>query len=204
MVDGSGVACQRVRTRAATRLQRSIEERTLMKSKTLLLISIPALLAAAVFAQPHDDKATSHVMSANVLSLAGAEHVIDIAHTAAEQRSSGGAIAVVDAGGHLIALHRLDGTFPAASAVAIDKARTAAIFRKPTSAFEDSIKNGRVALVGVQEMTPLQGGIPIIVDGQVVGAIGVSGAHTAQEDEEIAKIGAGAIAPTSSGLAATK
>lgn len=175
-----------------------------MQSKTLLLISIPALIAAVVFAQPHSEQQKPTVAVTHVLSLAGAEQAINAAHAAAEQRSAGGAIAVVDSGGHLIALHRLDGTFPAASAVAIDKARTAATFHKPTSAFEDSIKNGRVALVGVQEMTPLQGGIPIVVDGHVVGAVGVSGAHTAQEDEEIAKIGAAAIASTTNGLAASK
>jgi glc operon protein GlcG len=140
--------------------------------------------------------AASAVQIVHTLSLAGAEQVISAAHAEATKRGAGGAIAVVDAGGHLIALHRLDGTFPAASTVAIEKARTAATFRKPTAAFEDAIKEGRQALLGVQAMTPLRGGVPIMHEGQVVGAVGISGAHSAQEDEELATIGASAIQAT--------
>jgi glc operon protein GlcG len=77
--------------------------------------------------------------------------------------------------------------------VSIGKARTAALFKKPTRAFEDSINGGRVALAAVHEMTPLQGGVPIVHDGQVVGAIGVSGAHSQAEDEEVALAGASAV-----------
>ncbi len=138
----------------------------------------------------------SLVETVHVLTLQGAEQVINAAHAEATKRGAGGAIAVVDSGGHVIALHRLDGTFPAASSVAIEKARTAATFRKPTAAFEDAIKDGRHALLGVQAMTPLRGGVPIMHDGYVVGAIGISGAHTAQEDEELATIGAAAVAAT--------
>jgi glc operon protein GlcG len=78
--------------------------------------------------------------------------------------------------------------------VAAAKARTAAIFRKPTADFENAIRNGRGALLGVSEMTPLQGGIPILLGGQVVGAVGVSGAASAQQDEELAKAAAAALA----------
>jgi glc operon protein GlcG len=73
--------------------------------------------------------------------------------------------------------------------VGIGKARTAAIFRRPSREFEEQIKNGRVAALALPGATPLQGGIPIVVDGRVVGAIGVSG-NTPQEDEDIAKAGA--------------
>ena len=76
--------------------------------------------------------------------------------------------------------------------VGIGKARTAAIFRRPSRDFEEQIKNGRVASLVLPGATPLQGGIPLIVDGKVVGAIGVSG-NTPQEDEEIAKAGAAAF-----------
>ena len=77
--------------------------------------------------------------------------------------------------------------------MAIEKARTAATFRRPTSVFEDAIKNGRLSLVAVSVMTPLQGGVPVMVDGVVVGAIGVSGAASAQQDDEIAKVAAVAL-----------
>jgi len=135
------------------------------------------------------------------LTLAGAERAIAAAIAEAHSRDTGGAIAVVDDGGSLIAFHRLDGTFAAGAEVSIGKARTAAMFRKPTAAFEDAIRGGRAALLGVREMTPLQGGVPIVYDGFVVGAIGVSGAHSQQEDEQIASVGAAAIvkAPAAAG-----
>jgi glc operon protein GlcG len=90
-------------------------------------------------------------------------------------------------------LERLDGTFPAAATVAIEKARTAAVFRRPTSDFENAIKSGRTPLLGVDVMTPLQGGVPIVVGGEIVGAVGVSGAASAQQDEDIARVAAMAI-----------
>lgn len=130
------------------------------------------------------------------LTLRGAHRVIEAAVAKARERSAGGAIAVVDDGGNIIAVQRLDGTFPSAASVSIGKARTAAVFRKPTKAFEDSINGGRIALAAVAEMTPLQGGIPIIIDGVVVGGIGVSGAHSQVEDEEIAIAGAQAVGPS--------
>jgi glc operon protein GlcG len=78
--------------------------------------------------------------------------------------------------------------------VGIGKARTAAIFRRPSKDFEDQVRNGRVAALALPGATPLQGGVPLLVDGQVVGAIGVSG-NTPQEDEDIAKAGAAALLP---------
>jgi uncharacterized protein GlcG (DUF336 family) len=81
--------------------------------------------------------------------------------------------------------------------VAIEKARTAATFRKATRDFENAIAKGRTALVAVDVMTPLQGGVPIAVDGNVVGAVGVSGAMSAQQDDDIATVAAAAIAPSS-------
>lgn len=127
------------------------------------------------------------------LSLEGANRAIDAAVAEARRLNAGGSIAVVDAGGSLVAFQRLDGTFAAGAEVSIGKARTAAVFKKPTRAFEESINGGRVALAAVAQMTPLQGGVPVVVDGAVVGAIGVSGAHSQQEDEEIAMAGAAAV-----------
>lgn len=128
-----------------------------------------------------------------VLTLEGAKTVVAAAAAEARRNNAGGAIAVVDDGGHLILLERLDNTFPAAASVSIGKARTAATFRRETSIFENAIKGGRTSLVAVTEMVPLQGGVPILVDGNVVGAVGVSGAASAQQDEDIAKVAAVAL-----------
>jgi uncharacterized protein GlcG (DUF336 family)/mannose-6-phosphate isomerase-like protein (cupin superfamily) len=132
--------------------------------------------------------------STPVLDLSGATRLAALAANEARARQAGGSIAVVDAGGHLLVLNRLDGTFPAAAAVSIEKARTAATFRKPTRDFENAIKNGRHALLGVDVMTPLQGGVPVSINNVVVGAIGVSGAHSAQEDDDIAQAAVTAFA----------
>ena len=150
----------------------------------LALASVSAAHAADVAAQP-------------TLTLEGAKRAVAAAIAYAHSHGApGAAIAVVDAGGHTICLERLDGTFPASADVSIGKARTAANFGRPTRGMEDSINKNRPALAAVAAVTPftpLQGGIPIVVDHQVVGAIGVSGAASAQQDEEIAIAGAGAF-----------
>jgi glc operon protein GlcG len=128
------------------------------------------------------------------LTLDGAKAVARAATAEARRLGAGGAIAVVDDGGNLVLLERLEQTFPAASVVAIEKARTAAVFRKPTRDFENAVAKGRTALVAVDAMTPLQGGVPLLAAGQVVGAIGVSGAMSAQQDDDIATVAAGALA----------
>jgi len=128
-----------------------------------------------------------------VLTLEGARAVVAAAEAEAKRGNAGGAIAVVDDGGHLILVVRLDGTFSAAANISIGKARSAANFRKETSAFEDAIKNGRISLVANPELLPLQGGVPIVVDGQVVGAVGVAGANSAQQDTDIARAAAVAV-----------
>lgn len=132
------------------------------------------------------------------LSLADARAAVaaGVAYARAHE-APGGALAVVDDGGHLIYLERLDGSFPAAADVSIGKARTAALFRKPTRVFEDQINKGRVTMTtlpAVTGFTPLQGGVPLERDGRVVGAIGVSGAASAQQDDEIAIAAAAAFA----------
>ena len=129
------------------------------------------------------------VLDKRGLTLEGGKKVI--AATVAEAKrvnAPGGSIAVVDDGGNLLALERLDQTFAASANIAIGKARTAALFKKPTKVFEDAIKGGRTSMVtlggDLQNFTPLQGGIPLEWEGKVVGAIGVSGAASAQQDEE--------------------
>jgi glc operon protein GlcG len=147
--------------------------------------------------------ATSHAQVANkkTLTLDGAMKVIAEAVDYAKKKNApGAAIAVVDDGGNLIALERLDGTFAAGANISIGKARTAALFKKPTKVFEDIITKGRTSMVALKDFTPLQGGIPITQDGEIVGAIGVSGAASAQQDEEIAVAGAKALTGVSPSL----
>lgn len=125
------------------------------------------------------------------LTLEGARQVIAAAKDYAKKNNApGGVIAVVDDGGNLVALERLDGTFSAGANISIGKAKTAVMFKRPTKFFEDVIKNGRTAMVALPDFTPLQGGVPIMVDGQVIGGVGVSGASSAQQDEELAMAGA--------------
>jgi glc operon protein GlcG len=137
--------------------------------------------------------AQAQVAAHQGLTLDGAKSVAAAASAEARRLGAGGAIAVVDEGGNLVYIERLENTFPAATTVAIEKARTAATFRKPTRDFENAIAKGRVSLVAVSAMTPLQGGIPITVGNQIVGAVGVSGAMSAQQDDEIATVAAGAL-----------
>lgn len=128
------------------------------------------------------------------LTLEGARQIIAAAKDFARQANApGGVIAVVDDGGNLIALERLDGTFTAGANISIGKAKTAVMFKRPTKVFEDIIKNGRTSMVALPDFTPLQGGVPVMIDGQIVGGIGVSGATSAQQDEELAIAGAKAL-----------
>lgn len=148
---------------------------------TVLLL----MLATAAAAAPVADKKS--------LTLDGAKLVAAAAAAEARRNHEAGVIAIVDDGGNLLYLERLDGTFAAGATIAIGKARTAALFQKPTSAFEDVIKNGRVAMVALNDFTPLQGGVPLQIGGAVVGAIGVSGAANQQQDEALANAGAAAL-----------
>ena len=148
------------------------------------------MLSAALFAN-------AQTVEKKTLTIEGAKKVIGAAVAYAKKNNApGGAIAVVDEGGNLVALERLDGTFAAAATISIGKARTAALFKRPTKTFEDTIKNGRTALIALPDayFTPLQGGVLITIDGQIVGAVGVSGAASAQQDEEMAIAGANVFA----------
>jgi uncharacterized protein GlcG (DUF336 family) len=156
-----------------------------MRMTFLSALALACLAAGPVSAQ---------VASKNGLTLEGARNVIAAATAYARSRGAGtGVVAVVDEGGNTMALERLDGTFAAGASISIGKARTAVLFQKPTKVFEDIIKGGRTPMVALNDFTPLQGGIPIMVDGQVVGGVGVSGAASAQEDEDVAKAGAAAV-----------
>ena len=124
-----------------------------------------------------------------VLTLEVAKKIAAASEAEAKRRGATVVIVVVDDGGHMLLLERLDDTQVASVEVGIGKARTAAIFRRPSKVFEDQVRDGRVAAIALPGATPLQGGVPIEVDGKIIGAIGVSG-NTPQEDEGIAKVGA--------------
>lgn len=128
------------------------------------------------------------------LTIDGAKTVASAAIRYAHERAApGAAVAIVDAGGVLLYAERIDGTFQNAASISIGKARTAVLFGKPTRVFEDLVNKGRYAMLALPEtasFTPLMGGVPIELDGQVAGAIGVSGAANAAQDDEIATVAA--------------
>jgi glc operon protein GlcG len=135
--------------------------------------------------------AAAQTRTKRVISLAAADRIAAAAEAEARKRGSTVVIVVVDDGGYPIVLRRLDDTQVASVDVGIGKARTAAIFRWPSGVFEEQIRAGRLATLVLPGSTPLQGGVPLLFEGKVIGAIGVSG-NTPQEDEEIALVGAAA------------
>jgi len=161
---------------------------TIMKTQKILLTLLLMALCASV--------STAQIADKKVLTLDGAKRVIAAAEAQARQLNAPGAvIAVVDDGGNLMALERLDGTFSAGANVSIGKARTAVRFKKPTRFFEELINSngkGRTVMAALDDFTPLIGGIPITLDDQIVGGVGVSGVSSAQQDEELAIAGAAA------------
>ena len=134
--------------------------------KITRILSIVFALAFAASA------AKAQLPTKQVLSLVAAKKIAAAAEVEAKRRGATVVIAIVDDGGYLLVLERLDDTQVASVDVGIAKARTAAIFRRPSKVFEDQVKNGRVAALALPGATPLQGGIPITVDGKVIGAIG--------------------------------
>lgn len=152
-----------------------------------------ALAVASLLALPAADHRPPSARRVPQLTLEGAHKVVEAAAALARERGVGGALAVVDAGGALLCFERLDGTFAAGSQVSIGKARTSALFRKPTRVFEEIVNEGRTSMVTIDGFTPLQGGVPLVIAGEVVGAVGVSGASSAAEDEELAMAGAAAL-----------
>lgn len=133
------------------------------------------------------------MQSKPVLSIAETTQILDAARAEAEKNQWAVAIAVVDDGGHLLGLLRLDGSAPASSYIATEKARTSALGRRETKVYEDMINNGRTAFLSAPLQGTLEGGVPVIVDGQVIGAVGVSGVKST-EDAQIAKAGIQSIA----------
>jgi glc operon protein GlcG len=151
---------------------------------------------------PDEDEAISIAGAAAELSYTevpaltydGAKLAAEAAGAEAARRGVHPVISAVDAGGALMYLVRPDDAQVASVEVTTDKARTAAIYRRPSKDFEDQASGGRPSALHLARSVPLQGGIPIEHDGEVIGAIGVSGATSADEDNELARIGAAAMA----------
>src|SRR5690242_955235 len=169
-----------------------------MKNNIRIALTALLLLSASLSVSAQTAVQTQ-LPTKQVLTLGAAKKIAAVAEAEAKRRGATVVIAVVDDGGYLLVLERLDDAQVASVDVGIAKARTAAIFRRPSRVFEDQVKNGRIAALALPGAVALQGGVPIIIDGKVIGAIGVSG-NSPQEDEDIAKIGAdSALAPIKGG-----
>jgi len=152
--------------------------------KTCLKGAICALFASTLFGAELADKKS--------LTLEAAKQIAAVAEKTAAAKKWTMVIAILDDGGNLILLQKMDDTQIGSIEVAIQKARTAQAFKRPTKVFEDAIAGGRNALIALHGALPLEGGLPIMVGGQLVGAIGVSGVKST-EDGQIAKAGADSI-----------
>ena len=133
------------------------------------------------------------MLTRKVLSADDVKRIATAAEAEAVRNQWNVTIAIVDEGGHLLALQRLDGAPPISSYIAPEKARTAALGRRETKLYEDVINQGRVSFLSAPVLQGmLEGGVPVIVDGQVIGAVGVSGVKSS-EDAQIAKAGIAAL-----------
>lgn len=121
------------------------------------------------------------------LNLEAARNLLQCVKEKAQSRNLSVVIAIVDDGGHLICLDRMDGVQIASVRIAEDKAAAALRFKRPTKAMEEMIVQGRVAILNLRGNVPVEGGLPIVVAGEIIGAIGVSGASS-REDGELAEV----------------
>ena len=132
------------------------------------------------------------MQSKAVLTQADVIRILEAARQEAISNKWVVSIAVVDDGGHPLALERLDGCAPIAAYIALEKGRSSALGRRETRDYETMINGGRTAFVSAPHLTSLEGGVPIIVEGQVIGAVGVSGVK-AEQDAHVAKTGIAAL-----------
>jgi len=122
------------------------------------------------------------------ITLANAKKMAAAALAEAQKNKWNVAIAIVDNHGALVYYERMDDTQSASPLIAIEKARSAAMFRRATRAMEDTVNKGRTSFLGIPLATPIAGGLPIVVGGKIAGGIGVSGV-TSDQDEQVAKAG---------------
>lgn len=148
--------------------------------RMLVLVAVVAIARTAGAQTP---------MPYGVIGLETARKVAQVAIAEARKNGWMMAAAVVDSAGDLVYFERLDNTQTGSIKVAQEKARSAAQFKRPTKAFEDALVKGRMAILGLPGAIPLEGGVPLVVDGKIIGAIGVSGA-TSEQDGICANAGA--------------
>jgi glc operon protein GlcG len=129
----------------------------------------------------------------SVLTVDEVTRILHAARAEAERNHWAVAIAVVDDGGHPLALLRLNGCAPLSAYIATEKARTSALGRRESKQYEDMINGGRTAYLSAPLAGMLEGGVPIVVDAQVIGAIGVSGVKSDQ-DAQVSRAGAQSVA----------
>ncbi|MNF48008.1 hypothetical protein D3C84_292270 [compost metagenome] len=127
-----------------------------------------------------------------VLSQAEVGQILTAARAEAQANQWAVTIVVVDDGGHPLALERLDGCAPGSAYIATEKARTSALGRRESKSYEDMVNAGRYAFLSAPLLTSLEGGVPIVFDGQVIGAVGVSGVKP-EQDAQVAKAGAQSV-----------
>jgi glc operon protein GlcG len=157
-------------------------------SNPTLLTALAVSLALAVTAAP----AEAQFADRKALTLEGAKRIMAAAEAEAAKNKWTVAIAIVDEAGELVAFHKIDETQAGSIDIAIGKARTAARMKRPTKALEDAVAGGRTVFLAVDGLVPLEGGVPITVEGRVVGAVGVSGV-TSQQDAQVAQAGIAAL-----------
>lgn len=161
-----------------------------MKNLPLLLI---AFLAFAGYASAQPQNRPSY---GPAITLEQAKKVLSAAETEARKNDWNVVIAIVDTGGNLVVLQRMDDTQIASITVAQQKAWSAASYRRPTKTFEDTVAAGPAGarVLALHGAMPVEGGLPIVANGKIIGAIGVSGV-TSQQDGQIASAGLAALAP---------
>jgi glc operon protein GlcG len=167
--------------------------------RMLALAGAVALSAGSAFAQAPTPAAPAPMSTANLpygppITLDQAKRAMAAAELEAAKNSWQVAITILDSGGNLVMFHRVDNAQLSATSVSEGKARTALEFKRASKALDDAIAGGGAGLrlLALKNITPIEGGLPVVVDGKIVGAIGVSGALSAQ-DAQVAKVGADAL-----------
>jgi len=166
-----------------------------MQAKTgfaaLVVLAIATAVAGAQQPQP---SAPPTIPYGSPIGIEAARKVMAAAEAEASKNNWGMAITILDTTGHIVMLHRMDNTQLGSIGVSEDKARSALYYRRPTKVFEDLVAQGGIGLrtLVLRNASPLEGGIPLVQDGKIVGAIGVSGA-TSVQDGQVAKTGADAM-----------
>ena len=149
-----------------------------------------AITLAGVLACFHAATASAQLADRKGMTLAEAKKLLAAAEDAATEGKAPLGLAELDEGGHLVAFERMDGASLVTVEFAQAKAKTSVMYKAPTDVFSDGLAKGRTAILGLPDVTPFGGGFPLLMNGQVVGAIGCSGGNTPTQDSEVCKAAA--------------